>query len=143
MIYGIGTDIVQISRIRTVLERHGEAFAARILADAEWGQWQTIRDQARFLAKRFAAKEAFGKALGIGLSPPATLRSLAVQHDERGRPSFVYDETLAAYMESNALRACLSLTDEKEYVVAFAVVEYASNAIPPTSDGETLSRGET
>ncbi|MCL1824513.1 MAG: holo-ACP synthase [Betaproteobacteria bacterium] len=124
MIYGIGTDIVQIARIRAALDRHGEAFAARILADAEWGQWQASRDPARFLAKRFAAKEAFGKALGIGLSPPATLRALAVQHDERGRPEFAYDDTLSTYMQSNALMALLSLTDEKDYVVAFALIEY-------------------
>ena len=129
MIYGIGTDIVQIARIRAALDRHGEAFAARVLADAEWEEWKAIRDQARFLAKRFAAKEAFGKALGIGISPPATFRALAVQHDERGKPGFAYDGLLATHMESNALRACLSLTDEKEYVVAFAVIEHASSAI--------------
>jgi len=121
-----------------VLDRHGEAFAARILANAEWEAWRAVRDQARFLAKRFAAKEAFGKALGIGLSPPATLRALAVQHDERGRPGFAYDDVLAAHMKSNALHACLSLTDEKEYVVAFAVIEHTSEA-PSTiqSQGET------
>jgi len=135
VIYGIGTDIVQISRMRKALDRHGEAFAERILAEAEWGEWQAIRDQARFLAKRFAAKEAFGKALGIGISPPATLRALAVQHDERGRPGFAYDETLGAHMESNALRACLSLTDEKEYVVAFAVIEHAPSAISVMNGG--------
>jgi len=124
VIYGIGTDIVQIARVRAALERHGEAFAARILAKAEWGEWQASRDQARFLAKRFAAKEAFGKALGIGLSPPSTLRAMAVQHDEQGRPGFAYDDALSVHMSSNALRAFLSLTDEKDYVVAFAVVEY-------------------
>jgi holo-[acyl-carrier protein] synthase len=125
VIYGIGTDIVQIARIRAALDRHGEAFAARVLAQGEWGEWQqqADRNQARFLAKRFAAKEAFGKALGIGLSPPATLRALGVQHDEQGKPGFTYDETLAAYMRSNALTALLSLTDEKDYAVAFAVIE--------------------
>jgi holo-[acyl-carrier protein] synthase len=123
VIYGIGTDIVQVSRIRASLERHGEAFAERILAQSERGEWQASRDPARFLAKRFAAKEAFGKALGIGVSPPATFHALAVQHDERGRPVFAYDETLAAHMQSNALAGLLSLTDEKDYVVAFAVIE--------------------
>jgi holo-[acyl-carrier protein] synthase len=125
VIYGIGTDIVQIARIRAALDRHGDAFAARVLAQGEWGEWQqqASRNQARFLAKRFAAKEAFGKALGIGVSPPASLHAVAVQHDERGRPGFAYDEMLAAYMQSNALTALLSLTDEKDYVVAFAVIE--------------------
>jgi len=123
VIFGVGIDIVQIARMRTALERHGEAFAARILAQAEWGEWQASRDPARLLAKRFAAKEAFGKALGIGLSPPATLRALAVQHDGQGRPGFAYDDALAAHMKSNALHAFLSLTDEKDYAVAFAVIE--------------------
>ena len=130
MIYGIGTDIVQIARMRTALDRHGEAFAARILVQAEWGEWQASRNRAQFLAKRFAAKEAFGKALGIGLSPPATLHALAVQHDEQGKPCFAYDDALAAHMESKALRAFLSLTDEKDYAVAFTVIEYASSVIP-------------
>lgn len=129
MIFGVGTDIVQIARVRLALERHGEAFAARILAEVEWGEWQASRNQARFLAKRFAAKEAFGKALGIGVSPPATLRALAVQHDEQGRPGFAYDDGLAAHMESNALRAFLSLTDEKDYAVAFAVIEHRGEEI--------------
>jgi holo-[acyl-carrier protein] synthase len=123
VIYGIGTDIVQIARIRAALDRHGEAFAARILADAEWGEWQASRNPARFLAKRFAAKEAFGKALGIGISPPATLRAIAVQHDERGRPEFAYDDRLSSHMQLNALVALLSLTDEKDYVIAFALIE--------------------
>lgn len=124
MIAGIGTDIVQIARIRTALARHGEAFAARILADGERTEWLAARDQARFLAKRFAAKEAFGKALGIGVTPPATLRAIAVQHDEHGKPCFAYDETLVTHMRANGLFAHLSLTDERDYVVAFAVVEH-------------------
>jgi holo-[acyl-carrier protein] synthase len=123
VIYGVGTDIVQIARMRSALERHGEAFAARILADGERAEWLAARDQARFLAKRFAAKEAFGKALGIGVTPPATLRAVSVQHDEHGKPCFAYDGTLVTHMRSNGLFAHLSLTDEKDYVVAFTVVE--------------------
>jgi len=123
VIFGVGTDIVQIARIRKALERHGEAFAERVLSQAEWGEWQASRDQARFLAKRFAAKEAFGKALGTGVSSPATLHALTVQHDEQGKPGFAYDDALSAHMGLNNLRAFLSLTDEKEYVVAFAVIE--------------------
>jgi holo-[acyl-carrier protein] synthase len=125
VIVGIGTDIVQIARIRAALDRHGEAFAERVLARSEWDEWQrqAEHNQARFLAKRFAAKEAFGKALGIGVSPPASFHAVAVQHDEQGKPGFAYDEKLDAYMQSNALTAFLSLTDEKEYAVAFAVIE--------------------
>ncbi|MDR0633894.1 MAG: holo-ACP synthase [Azoarcus sp.] len=123
MIRGVGTDIVQIDRLRAALERHGEAFAHRILAEAEHEGWRAARDPARFLAKRFAAKEAFGKALGIGLAPPATLRALAVEHDGLGKPGFGYDARLSAHMAAQGLSAHLSLSDERDYVVAFAVIE--------------------
>ncbi|MDR0702494.1 MAG: holo-ACP synthase [Azoarcus sp.] len=123
MIYGVGTDIVQIERLRAMFGRHGEAFAIRILAPSEHEAWRSARDPARFLAKRFAAKEAFGKALGIGISAPATLHALAVEHDASGKPSFGYDERLAAHMAAQGLSAHLSLSDERDYVIAFAVIE--------------------
>ena len=123
MIAGIGVDLGQIERVRDALTRHGEAFAARILTASELEAWRASRDQPRFLAKRFAAKEAFGKALGTGVSPPATLHAVSVQHDAQGKPGFGYDERLAAHMTANALRAHLSLTDERGEVVAFAVIE--------------------
>ena len=123
MIHGIGTDIVQVARLRASLERHGPRFAARILADTECAAFEASRDPARFLAKRFAAKEAFGKALGTGVAAPATLHAVAVTHDERGKPLFDYAAPLAAYLEERGLRAHLSLTDESDYVVAFALIE--------------------
>jgi holo-[acyl-carrier protein] synthase len=123
MIEGIGVDIVQIERVRSALTRHGEEFALRILAASELDDWRANRDPARFLAKRFAAKEAFAKALGTGISPPATLRAIGVQHDPHGKPGFAYDEHLAAHMQARSLYASLSLTDERDYVVAFAVIE--------------------
>jgi holo-[acyl-carrier protein] synthase len=123
MIHGIGVDIVQIERIRDALARHGDEFALRILAASEHEEWRASRDPARFLAKRFAAKEAFAKALGTGISPPATLRALAVAHDANGKPGLVYDEHLAAHMAERDLCASLSLSDERDYVVAFAVIE--------------------
>lgn len=125
MIHGVGTDIVRIERVRTSLERHGERFALRILAESEREAWRASRDPARFLAKRFAAKEAFGKALGTGVAAPATLHAVAVEHDERGKPVFRYGERLAQYMVEHKLGAHLSLTDEHDYVVAFAVIERA------------------
>jgi holo-[acyl-carrier protein] synthase len=123
VIVGIGVDLVQIERVRDALTRHGEPFAARILTASELEAWRTNRDQPRFLAKHFAAKEAFGKALGTGVSPPATLHAISVQHDARGKPGFGYDERLAAHMAANALTAHLSLNDERDEVVAFAVIE--------------------
>ncbi len=123
MIYGIGTDIVHVERIRESLARHGERFARRILAGSERADWQASRDPARFLAKCFAAKEAFGKALGTGVATPATLHAVAVEHDQLGKPLFCYGEILAAYLAERRLRAHLSLSDETGYVVAFALIE--------------------
>ena len=125
MIHGIGTDLVQLRRMREALERHGERFALRILAASEVEAWRAHRDPARFLAKRFAAKEAFGKALGTGVAVPATLHAVAVGHDSLGKPRYVYDERLTLHMENNCLRAHLSITDEDDTVVAFAVIEQA------------------
>jgi holo-[acyl-carrier protein] synthase len=123
VIHGIGTDIVAVARIRAALERHGERFAERILGDQERAEYVASQDRARFLAKRFAAKEAFGKALGTGVSPPATLHGVMVGHDPAGRPVYRYDARLAAYLAERSLSAHLSLSDENDYVVAFALIE--------------------
>jgi len=123
MIHGIGTDIVQVARMRQSLERYGERFAGRILAGSEQADFSASRDPARFLAKRFAAKEAFGKALGTGVAVPATLHAVAVDHDELGKPLFRFDDALADFLRARGLNAHLSLTDEVDYVVAFALIE--------------------
>ena len=123
MIHGIGTDIVRVERLRTALARHGERFALRILAATEVEAWRAHRDPARFLAKRFAAKEALGKALGIGVAAPATLTNIAVTHDALGKPVFSYAHVLEQYMARQGLVAHLSISDEREYAVAFVVLE--------------------
>jgi holo-[acyl-carrier protein] synthase len=123
MIFGIGVDIVRIERLRGVLARHGDRFALRVLAASEHDDWRSSRDPARLLAKRLAAKEAFGKALGTGVAEPATLHAVAVTHDALGKPGFAYDARLAAHMAAQGLSAHLSLTDEQDYVVAFALIE--------------------
>lgn len=123
MIHGIGTDIVRIERVRKSLAGFGERFALRILAASEVEAWRAHRDPARFLAKRFAAKEAFGKALGTGVAVPATLHAVAVAHDALGKPEYRYDDRLAAHMQAHALRAHLSISDEEDNVVAFALIE--------------------
>lgn len=123
MIYGVGTDIVQIARMRAALERHGDAFAHRILAPAERSAFAAAADPARLLAKRFAAKEAFGKALGTGVRVPATLHALAVGHDALGKPLLEYAPELAARLAEKGLEGHLSLSDEVDYVIAFVVLE--------------------
>ncbi|ENO88532.1 holo-ACP synthase [Thauera linaloolentis] len=130
MIHGIGTDIVRIQRVSEALARHGERFALRVLAASEIDAWRAHRDPARFLAKRFAAKEAFGKALGTGVAVPATLHAVAVAHDTLGKPGYRYDERLAAHMRDSGLRAHLSISDEADTVVAFALIERTADVRP-------------
>ena len=89
MIYGIGTDVVSVDRIRKVLLRFGERFAERILSDSELAEFAHKRDPVRFLAKRFAAKEAFSKALGVGMRMPMAWRRMGVGHDSRGKPLII------------------------------------------------------
>ncbi|MCB1959598.1 MAG: holo-ACP synthase [Rhodocyclaceae bacterium] len=125
MIRGVGTDIVSVTRMRQALERHGERFAHRILAPGERADFARARQPERLLAKRFAAKEAFGKAFGTGVAAPATLHALAIGRDARGKPFFTYHGALADIMQSEALTAHLSLSDELDYVVAFALIEAA------------------
>ncbi len=123
MIYGVGTDMVSIARMEKALERGGERFAHRILAPGEREAFAAVAQPARLLAKRFAAKEAFGKAFGTGVAAPATLHSIEVTRDERGKPHFAYHGELARIMADDKLAAHLSITDELDYVVAFAIIE--------------------
>lgn len=123
MIFGIGTDIVSVARIREGLERHGERYAEHILTPVEREEFAQAYDAARFLAKRFAAKEAFSKAFGTGLRAPVTLHAISVGHDELGKPHFEYDAAVTSLLREDQLTAFLSISDEKEYVVAFAVIE--------------------
>jgi len=124
MIHGVGTDIVRVARLTEALARHGARFAERILDASERAAFAAAPDPARLLAKRFAAKEALGKALGTGIRAPMTLTACGVVHDALGRPDFAYAPDLAAWLGAQgAGRAHLSLSDEQETVVAFVIVE--------------------
>jgi holo-[acyl-carrier protein] synthase len=124
MIYGIGTDIISVGRIEQALNRHGDRFARRILAAVEWDDFAASVHRARFLAKRFAAKEAFVKALGTGMRHPATWHNIHVTHDTLGRPGFGLEPELAQALEQrNICGHHLSISDEAEMVVAFSVLE--------------------
>ncbi len=134
MIYGIGSDIVAMHRITALLERWGEKFARRILGPDELTEYRRRRERgahgpgyaARYLAKRFDAKEAFSKALGLGLRGPMTLLSLQVLNDRRGKPVAVARKALAPYLEERRLVAHVSLSDEADHVMAFVVLEQAA-----------------
>ena len=125
MIFGVGTDIAAVARIGKLYERHGERALEKLLAPVERADFEKTRDPARFLAKRFAAKEAFGKALGIGVATPATLPNIAVIHDALGKPAFDYAPDLARHLAERGLVAHLSISDEQEFAVAFVVLEHA------------------
>lgn len=126
MIYGIGTDIVQVSRIDAALARN-ERFAARILGDDELAVFRQRREQnpvrgVRYLATRFAAKEAFSKALGLGLREPMAWRSAQMLNTQAGQPVMVCSGALADFMRQNGLSAQVTVSDEAEYGVAFVIV---------------------
>jgi holo-[acyl-carrier protein] synthase len=124
MIFGIGTDIVEVSRIEGSLERYGDAFAQRILTEGEWQAFVQSNIKARFLAKRFAAKEAFAKALGTGLRAPASFQNISVVHDDLGKPVLDFQPPLQALLDQRGIRhQHLSISDEKELAVAFVVLE--------------------
>ena len=124
MILGIGTDIVSITRIRDTLDRHGAAFAQRILSDIELVALNDAKDPVAWLAKRWAAKEAFGKAAGSGIVSPLTLSGIGVGHDDAGRPLFVLNDAIAFHLQSRGVtRTHLTISDERDYAVAFVIFE--------------------
>ncbi|MDO9226776.1 MAG: holo-ACP synthase [Pseudomonadota bacterium] len=124
MIFGIGTDIAGIKRMSEVHARYGGKLAQRMLSPEEWGEYAEARDKDVFLSKRFAAKEAFSKAVGTGMRAPVMLTAISVTHDALGRPSLAFSPELAAWMRAQGMgRVHLSISDEREYVVAYVVVE--------------------
>jgi holo-[acyl-carrier protein] synthase len=125
MIYGIGTDIVAVSRLRGMWERHGDRVLDKILAPQEKDDFVRAADKGRFLAKRFAAKEAFSKALGTGVRAPATLPAIAVSHDDLGKPILAFHGQLEKMLKNKNLKAHLSISDEAEYAVAYVILEQA------------------
>ena len=124
MIHGIGTDIVEVSRIEDSLARFGDAFAERILTRQEWSSFTQSQPKARFLAKRFAAKEAFAKALGTGRRAPATFQNSGITHDDLGKPVLTLAPELQAYLDARGISGQhLSISDEKALAAAFVVLE--------------------
>ncbi|MDT8990936.1 holo-ACP synthase [Curvibacter sp. APW13] len=128
MIVGIGTDICDVRRIEASLERHGERFAHKVLSEAELAQWQRRSARwpqrgVRYLATRFSAKEAFSKAIGLGMRMPMTWRSCEIANLSSGAPVIVLHGPLKEWFESRGYRAHISVTDETDYAASFCVVE--------------------
>ena len=131
MIYGIGTDICDVRRIRASVERHGERFAQRVLSDAEFATWKARSARwpergLRYLATRFSAKEAFSKAIGLGLRMPMSWRLCEISNLPGGKPVIVLHGDLKDWFEAQGLRAHVSVTDESDYAASFCIVEKIS-----------------
>ncbi len=128
MIFGVGTDIVQISRVENAVKKNDGRFAEKILGADEliiYGE-RKARSEARglkFLATRFAAKEAFSKALGLGMKMPMTWQSLQILNEPDGVPTVLANGHLLAWMNERGLSARVSMSDEVEYAVAFVIIE--------------------
>lgn len=123
MIYGIGTDLCAVARMAQLHRRYGDKVAQRILTAAEQVELARSAAPERLLAKRFAVKEAFGKAIGTGIRAPVTLCNVGVGHDSGGKPILEYAPALAEVMRARRLRAHVSISDEADFAVAFVVIE--------------------
>jgi holo-[acyl-carrier protein] synthase len=119
----IGTDILEITRLEAVVERQGERFVNRILTPAERSEYAASATPVRLLAKRFAAKEAIAKALGTGIGRGVSWQHMHIGHDALGAPVVTLtDGALDRAREQGTPLVSLSLADEQQYVVAFAVL---------------------
>jgi holo-[acyl-carrier protein] synthase len=133
LIYGIGTDICDITRIAKALERHGERFAQRVLGPHEIEVFRTRRAKVEargvaYLATRFSAKEAFSKAIGMGMRSPMTWQNCEVVKAASGKPEIRLHGALQDWFESRRLTAQVSVSDESSYACAFVVVEQKATA---------------
>ena len=123
-IYGIGVDLCDINRVEKSLDKYCEAFANKILHPNEKIIFDQHRFKARFLAKRFAAKEAFAKALGTGIADGVTLPDIEVRNNELGKPFLILHGKTKSKLESiDSAHAFLSISDEKHYAIAQVIIE--------------------
>ena len=124
MIYGVGTDIVNIDRVKKILSKNRDGFVKRVLSEHEQALFANKADSAEYFAKRFAAKEAFAKALGTGIGHVVSFQDLTVRNNENGKPHFIPSEKLRQYLvENNIKQAHLSISDESQNAIAFVVLE--------------------
>lgn len=128
MIFGIGTDLVEVGRIRATRERFGDRFIQRILGPQEQLRYEArgARSERRglaFLATRFAAKEAISKALGLGMRSPMTWRAAEIVNLGSGAPTVLVHDALADFVAARSLRLHISVTDEESIVMAYAIAE--------------------
>ena len=127
MIIGNGIDLVRVSRIESVFEKHGKRFASHVLHEKEFPEFEKAANPIRFLAKRFAVKEAATKALGTGQAQSVLLRHFYVVHNEHGKPLLHADSTAQEICDSLGVNAMhVSISDEDEYAIANVILEKVS-----------------
>ena len=129
MIYGIGTDIIDIRRLRATVERRGERFAQKVLGEQELAVYRARSERVAqrglsYLATRFSAKEAFSKAIGLGMRMPMSWRACEILNAASGKPEIRLHGALAEWFAARGLRAHVSVSDESDYAAAFVVVEH-------------------
>ncbi len=129
MIVGIGVDFIEINRVQSVFKKWGSVFSKKILSNKEYEFFSNYENSAlpssaiAYLAKRFTAKEAIGKALGLGIRYPVSFKSIEILNDLRGRPYPVFNDDLKEFCERKNYNLHLSISDQKNYAQAFAVIE--------------------
>ncbi len=124
MIYGVGTDIVNIERVKKILSKNRDGFVKKVLSEHEQALFANKADSAAYFAKRFAAKEAFAKALGTGIGREVSFQDLTVRNNENGKPHYIPSEKLRQYLvENNIKQAHLSISDESQNAIAFVILE--------------------
>ncbi len=124
MIYGIGIDVVEPQRVARLLDKYGERFARRVLTRREWPSYARTVDRVLFVANRFAAKEAFSKAMGTGFHYPVTLQCISVVQDRRGKPGFEFHPNLAQFVANEGITGhFVTVSDENSLVCACVVLE--------------------
>jgi holo-[acyl-carrier protein] synthase len=136
MIYGIGTDVCDIRRIAATLTRRGDRFAEKVLGPHELEVFRARRAQVdlrgvHYLATRFSAKEAFSKAIGLGMRMPMTWRACEIVKAPSGKPGIRLHGALADWFAARGLCAHVSVTDETDYAAAFVVVEHTEKGLAP------------
>ena len=124
MLAGIGVDIVEIDRFRGMIDRFGDRIAQSLLTPRELEQFYQRNQSARFLATRFAAKEAASKAMGTGIAQGVGFHAIEVSNDANGKPELLFHDKARALLQQQKIdRWMLSLSDEKHYAVAMVVLE--------------------
>ena len=124
MIFGIGTDIVDVKRIKKM--KSIDSFAKKILGDNEYLKYSTLSKSKKifFIAKQFSGKEAFAKAIGTGISGDVNLKGIEILRDDKGKPIFNFDENIQMRLDHLGItHSHVSLSDEDEYALAFVILE--------------------